>query len=358
MRIELRCALGIVVLLGGQAGCEKLGLDPSGRLACSSPPQNLCPNGFSCRAERCWKNGTFDGAVDSSSQDVSMTTSEVEDTAASDGEVDAGTTCGVCPSPPSNGHSTCSDALCSITCDSGYRNCPGTALCTRTSACCTDAECPQATPACVGGQCKARANNDPCSSDAECGSGYCATTAAGAATKVCCDTACSGSCNDGCAGGTCQHKKFRTACGEIDTSPYTPRYFLCDGNGNCNPPAFPCGGKSACAANKDVACCGDPNNNLQPTCVAPVVCSQGAGVFEQSCNATIDCPAGTYCCILENLDLQITGCAANCQTYAPSGFDSTAYAHSQACDYVRDPSCPNGQHCGVPSSLGTSECGP
>jgi hypothetical protein len=392
MRIELRCALGIVVLLGIQFGCEKLGLDPSRKLACSPPPQRLCPAGFSCRDDdRCWRNGTFDGPIDSPAEDAhaetgsadeprtdgkanadesgigdaavsegpaaDMTTGDAEDAASSDGKVDASVACGVCPSPPSNGHSTCSGTTCSIVCDDGYRNCSGTELCTRNSACCTDAECPKNMPACIGGQCKARASNDPCSSDAECGTGHCAATAAGAATKVCCDSDCSGSCNDGCAGGTCQHKAFRTACDEIDNSYYAPRYYLCDGNGNCNPPAFPCGGGDACAASNNVACCGDPTNNLQPACIAPTMCGQGAGNFEQSCNATIDCPLGTYCCFIQNPDLQITACAANCQIYAPAGFDSAAYAHGQACDYVRDSSCPNGQHCGAASSLGTSACG-
>jgi hypothetical protein len=106
-----------------------------------------------------------------------------------------------------------------------------------------------------------------------------------------------------------------------------------------------------------VACCGDPNNNLHPACVAPTICGQGGANFEQSCNATIDCPLGTFCCVMQNPDLQITACAPNCQAYAPVGFDPTNYAHGQACDYVRDASCPAGQHCGAADPfLGVSQC--
>jgi hypothetical protein len=183
-------------------------------------------------------------------------------------------------------------------------------------------------------------------------------TASGASTKVCCDDTCSGSCNEGCAGGTCKHRPFRTSCGEIDNAYSGPRYYLCDGSGNCNPPAFPCGGGASCAARTDVACCSDPSNNSRPGCVAATLCGRGAANFEQSCNATVDCPLGTYCCLMQSPDLQFTACAANCQTYAPEGFDSASYAHGQACDYVRDSSCPSGQHCGgADPFLGTSMCG-
>ncbi len=397
--MSLRPSIGgvaLAVLLMAATGCGGLGVDPSGHLACSPPPQNACPQGFSCNAGRCWRNGTPDAPVEApsdshgdvgnadqpqemASADVSAADVPTGDAAAEDVATDSassdlavdnhacdssvvsscGPTCKVCPAPPANGHATCDGTSCGIMCDSSYRNCPGTQVCTSKAApnCCADTDCPTAMPACVSGQCKARAINDPCSSDTECGSGHCAPTSTGGATKVCCDSACSGSCNNGCAGGTCQHENVRTACGEIDNSYYGPRYYLCDGNGNCNPPAFPCGGGSACAARSDVACCGDPNNNLQPACIAPAACDQGAANFEQSCQATIDCPLGTFCCVIENPDLEITACAANCQTYAPTGFDPAAYAHAQACDYVRDSSCPNGQHCLSSNPFGISKCG-
>ena len=70
MSLGFRCSLVIVLLLGSQLGCENLGLDPSGKLACSSPPQNLCPKGFFCNAGRCWRNGTVDGLVDCSREKI------------------------------------------------------------------------------------------------------------------------------------------------------------------------------------------------------------------------------------------------------------------------------------------------
>lgn len=254
---------------------------------------------------------------------------------------------------------TVDTAMDAPACQGGYRTCPGSTACIRTApaACCADKECPSAKPSCVDNVCKARALNDSCSADTECGSGHCAPTASGATTKVCCSTACDGPCNASCAGGTCEHKPFRTSCGEIDNNDYAPRFYLCDGNGNCNPPVFPCGTGSSCAAKSDVACCGDPNNNLRPACLPPATCAQGAGNFAQNCRATIDCPVGNFCCVIQNLDVQLTACSANCQTYAPAEWDSTAYAHGQSCDYLRDSSCPAGQHCGVANDYtGISLC--
>jgi hypothetical protein len=405
----LRVARSIVIvaLLGSQLGCEDLGLDPAGRLACSPPPQNACPNGFVCGAGRCWRNGTFDAHVDSltgesrseagnesderldtgvtadqaSAADIPLEAPSAEvatvdahgaedvrspdgsgDTPSVDGPVDLASTCGACASPPSNGHATCNGSTCSIVCDSEYRNCPGTQLCIRSTACCADAECPTNTPSCVSGQCKARANNDPCSSDTECGSAHCAATAAGATTKVCCDSACTGNCVNGCAGGRCQFKSFRTACGEIDNSPYTPRYFTCDGNGNCNPPAFHCNGTGGdvCAATNAVACCGDPNNGYMLACVTPATCaSQNNGDFEMSCSASIDCPVGSVCCSEENLqDVFVTGCAMSCQTFSTHGRDPTSFTHNQLCDLLRDPSCPAGKTCQVDQVTGLGMCSP
>jgi len=398
-----------MVTLIAHLGCENVGLDPSGKLACSSP-QKLCPQGLSCIAGRCWKNGTYDASsAEPSSEEVraegptpdgprvsddagsdvatvddgsdqanaadilaeasspEVTASDAKDAAPSqdvaspDVNVEAGPTCGVCPSPPSNGHSTCTGATCGIACDSTYKNCRGTQTCIPSTTCCGDTDCPKNMPACISGQCKARANNDACSSDTECGSGHCAATAPGAATKVCCDSDCSGSCNDGCAGGMCQHKKFRTTCGEIDNSPYTPRYFTCDGNGNCNPPSFPCNGVagSICAANANVACCGDPNNGYALTCVTPATCaSQSSGDFEMSCGAAIDCPAGSFCCSEENLqDVFVTGCATNCQLFSTHGRDPGGFTHNQLCDPLRDSSCPVGKQCKVDQVTGLGMCG-
>ena len=278
--------------------CENLGLDPSGKLACAQGFPK-CPTGLSCLAGRCWRPGTFDGAI------------EDKPTQTSDAQV--------------------LDAERSI---------DGTA---------SDLSAPDGN----------RLNGATCSSSTDCMSGHCEPTTTGAATKVCCEGACSGSCVDGCAGGSCKFKQFRMACGEIDNAYFGPRYYLCDGNGNCNPPTFHCGAGSVCPATPDVACCGDLNNNDLPACVASSACGQGAANFEQSCKATIDCPLGTFCCVMQNPDLQITACAANCQTYAPAGFDPTNYAHGQACDYLRDSSCPAGQQCGAADpSTGVSLCGP
>jgi hypothetical protein len=378
--------LAVVALVA--AGCGGLGLDPSGHLACSPPPQNACPKGFSCNAGRCWRNGSLDAPIEASGSEVRSDTANMDEAQetpdgsppdvappdvgpaeVSPGDVSttdlSGTevaTCSkTCPAPASNGHATCAGDTCGIACDSGYHKCFNAMGCLANggTTCCSYEDCLPATPACVAGQCKPRALNDACQGDSECGSGHCQQVKIGdASNKVCCDSVCTGTCNQGCAGGTCQHQLFRTSCGEIDNAYYGPRYFLCDGNGNCNPPAFPCGGGTGCGARTDVACCGDPLNNLTPACIAPSMCGQGGGNFEQSCQATIDCPVGTFCCVLENPDLQITACAANCQTWAPAGFDPTAYAHSQACDYVRDSSCPNGQKCGSAGSFGISKCGP
>jgi hypothetical protein len=139
-----------------------------------------------------------------------------------------------------------------------------------------------------------------------------------------------------------------------------PRYYLCDGNGNCNPPSFFCNGfGNACAASKDVACCGDPSNGYTLACVTLATCaSQTSGNFEMSCGATMDCPSGTFCCAFYNPDLYITGCSANCQTFALQGFDPTSYVHRQACDTFRDTSCPAGQHCQTDPGIGLDACGP
>jgi hypothetical protein len=347
MNRRIPLVLWVALGFAAQVGCEGLGDFKSGKLACSKP-QGLCPTGFSCNEGLCWKNGSLDAPTEVAGDRPSADSPEESLGGNTNGSVamDAG--------------SDAFDGAASerSDCEVGYRQCPGAQRCVRNSGCCGDGDCSDKTPACVSGVCTARSNGDSCTSDTECGSGHCAVTAGGASTKVCCDSACSGNCNDGCGAGTCKHKPFRTSCGEIDSAHSGPRYYLCDGSGNCNPPAFPCGGKEPCAATTDVACCSDPNDDYRPACVAFSLCGQGAADFEQSCNATIDCPLGTYCCLIQNPDMQITACAPNCQTYAPAGFNSASYAHGQACDYVRDSSCPSGQHCGAADSfLGTSMCG-
>jgi hypothetical protein len=395
----------IATLWLGSEGCGGLGLDPSGRLACSPPPDNACPQGLVCIEQRCWRPGSLDALVEASasdshgdvgsgddrSQDVvrsdtistdvplaDVTSADVmlrdassmdlPDVTAADGSsadlsgtADVASCNKTCPAPASNGHASCNGDVCGIACDMSYRNCPGTTVCIRNMAlaCCSDMDCPTNTPACVSGQCKARSNNDPCSSDAECGSGHCAPTTMGATSKVCCDGACSGNCNKGCAGGTCQHEPFRTTCGEIEDNPYTPRYFLCDGNGNCNPPSFKCPDvNEVCAATNNVLCCGDPNNGYNFGCITPATCAtQAVGDFEMSCTAAIDCPAGAFCCSeMDYQNVLITGCATNCQTFSTGGRDPTQYAHKQFCDFLRDTSCPAGKQCKADPTTGFGMC--
>jgi hypothetical protein len=104
-------------------------------------------------------------------------------------------------------------------------------------------------------------------------------------------------------------------------------------------------------------CCGDPNNNYLLGCVTQATCaSQSVGTFEMSCDATADCPAGTFCCDIDNPDLLITGCASNCTTFAPQGFDPTSYAHHQLCDPTRDPSCPAGRTCQIDQNIDLGVC--
>jgi hypothetical protein len=305
------------------ASCENLGLDPSGKLACAPGPENRCPNGFQCLAGRCWRNGAKDGSTDLSvdgSADTSMEHSS--DIATKDASTEL--------------HDAV-EAVDASADNSGDLN----------------------TSDCSSGQCRNLSNGASCSTADECESGFCAAITPAGSGNVCCDSACSGSCIDGCAGGTCKFKPFRTSCGEIDSSPYSPRYFICDGDGNCDPPSFNCNGfGSVCAASQDVLCCADPTQHYMLGCVTPTTCaSQTVGDFEMSCAASIDCPASTFCCSEQNSDILVSGCAANCQTFSTHGRDPTEFTHNQLCDLMRDPSCPAGKQCQIDSLTGLGICG-
>jgi hypothetical protein len=296
--VELQSGVILTALLF-LTSCENLGLDPSGKLACAQGSPK-CPTGLSCLAGRCWRPDAFDGAVGA------------KPTQAFDAQ-------------PQDAERATDGSSIDLSVPSG-----------------------------------ARSNGDNCSSSTNCMSGHCVAATASSSTKVCCDSACEGSCNDGCAGGTCQHEDFRATCGTIENSSYGPRYFLCDGEGNCNPPIFNCGTTSnACAPTSDVTCCGDPvaaDGTLN--CVASSACfSSGGG--GQGCKASIDCPQGTFCCLAENLNVSITGCAVNCGIFTPGGGDPSSFSHAQACDYVRDPTCPASEHCQPPNAFtGVSSCAP
>ncbi len=303
-----RCV--ILAALLTLVSCENLGLDPSGKLACA-PGSPKCPTGLSCIAGRCWRPGTFDAAIADRPNTFDGTVAD-RSIQGFDGASSA-------EADPS-----------------------------------TDGQ-----PKDVAASDGSRSNGSTCSSAIGCISGHCVVTGATDSTKVCCDSPCEGGCVDGCMGGTCRFKQFRTACAEIDSSPYAPRYFICDGDGNCNPPSFNCNGLgNVCAADKDVLCCSDPTNRGQLGCVTSTVCAgQSSGDFEMSCAASIDCPAGTFCCSEQNPDVLVTGCAANCQAFSTHGRDPTQFAHNQFCDLMRDPSCPTGKRCQTDSLTGLDMCG-
>ena len=305
--VEVRCGAVLLALLV-LASCEKLGLDPSGKLACAQGWPK-CPTGLSCLAGRCWRPGTFDGAIE-----------DKPDTF--DGALG----------------------------DKPIQTLDARGLDERS----TDGDSNDRTM--VDGS---QPNGSTCSSAIDCMSGHCVPRQPTDSIKVCCDSACEGSCVDGCTAGTCEFKQFRTSCGEIDSSPYSPRYFICDGDGNCNPPSFDCNGLgNVCAANKNVLCCSDPASGGMLGCVSTATCAdQNGGDFEMSCAASIDCPAGTFCCSEQNPDVLVTGCASNCQTFSTHGRDPTQYTHKQFCDLMRDPSCPAGKQCQTDSLTGLGMCG-
>ena len=274
--------------------------------------------------------------------------------------------CSPCADPPSHGAGSCTNAMCGVSCDVGYKNCPGTTLCVLLTGCCGSGDCTTGGTGTVGACTAANVCSYVCNSATHkmCGTGCiplaaCCSSAdcAGTGSPVCNLTthACEKRPNGAtcttqgeCIGGTCL-----TCYPDGDGDTYGNKFMVQTGMfcGVC-----PAGSASNNLDCKDSDPSVNPDAAFQITMYTPDPADPTPDGWDWNCNDTDDrentgtvlvpngCAAGAVCptCTANPSHLVpanqtcggFTGasaCAAACAPMAPGCFSTGISTYQQKC---------------------------